>query len=454
MRVAAADELSAFVQAGVDEVRRSNALGLAWLRLGLRSLTLVLYLRYVLGTPDRQSAMQLPAVWVNAAHLAVGIVVLALLLRRRYVHGAILAGALSDLAVVSIAAWRAAGGPGPQEALASLVGPYELWLLFAALTLGTRMVAALSAFSVAFLATQLGRLPVWDSESWLVVLFLAAFATAATFAGTRMVGLASRTAAEEYGAGLLRRHAEALAASNAALREARSRTELLTRLIVHDLRSPLTSVLASLDVARQPAPRGPPLDPDLAEVLGVAHGEAWRLVRMISDLVAIGKLEQGLRAERAPTDVAALLGEVALAHEAQAGHEGVAVGVAAPAGLRATVDAGLVRRAVENLVANALRHVGQGGRIELAAEATAGGGVRLAARNSGPPIPAELRERIFEKDVSGSRGDWGRAGLGLHFCQLAAEAHGGRIALVERAGWNVSFELELPGPEPAESATG
>ncbi len=447
-----APDLSAFVDAGVAEVRRSNALALAWLRLAFRTVTLALYARYLIVDPAQRTPAQLGAVFVNVSHLAVGAVVLALLRRRRRVGAAIVAGALSDFAVVSIAAWRAPAHPDVIGVLSFFMAGYELVLLFAALTLGTRAVAALSAVSIGYLAWLLARVPVWSSDSWLVLCWLAAFGTAATFAGTRMVELASRTAAEEYAAGLLRRHADELAASNAALREARARAELLTRLVVHDLRSPLTAVLTGLDVVRDAWARAPARDADASEALALARSEAWRLVGMTSDLVAIGKLEQGVRAQRAPTDVPALLAAIAAAHERQAVRDGVAVEVSAPDGLRASLDAALVRRAVENLVANALRHVGQGDRIALAAEPS-GGAIRIAVRNSGPPVPAELRERMFDRDVSGSAADWSRAGLGLHFCRLAAEAHGGRVALVDRAGWNVSFELELPDADPAAVAS-
>ena len=113
---------------------------------------------------------------------------------------------------------------------------------------------------------------------------------------------------------------------------------------------------------------------------------------------------------------------------------------------------------IENLVGNAFRHLDRGDRLELAAE-PAGEALRLAVRNSGPPVPRELRDRLFEKEVSGDARHWGHAGLGLYFCSLAAEAHGGRIALAERPGWNVSFEVELPAAAvrvalPADGAVG
>ena len=317
-------DLSAVVAAGVEEVRRTNALALAWLRLTLRLLTLTLYLRDVVGKVGVVATEQMPALLVNLGHLVLGVAVLVFLLRRRAVPWAILAGAAADFVAVSVGAWRASLGPFAEQSLAYYMGAFQMMLLFAALTLRTRVVAALSSFAVVYLAFLLTRLPAWDSGSWLMVVTLAAFAAAATFAGTRMVGLASRTSAEVYGAGLLRLHAGELADANAALRETRARAELLTRLIVHDLRSPVTAVVTGLEVIDRAIARVAARDPVAREALSVSGSEARRLAGMISDLLAVDRLEEGVRAQRGETDVSALLREVVRAHEAQAERAGVA----------------------------------------------------------------------------------------------------------------------------------
>jgi len=113
--------------------------------------------------------------------------------------------------------------------------------------------------------------------------------------------------------------------------------------------------------------------------------------------------------------------------------------------LTAALDPDLTVRLLENLVTNALRHVGDGHRIELASEKT-GDGVRLAVRNSGPPVPADARDKIFEKYVTKGRREWHNAGLGLYLCRLVAEAHGGRMELVDRPSWSVSFEARYITP--------
>jgi signal transduction histidine kinase len=89
----------------------------------------------------------------------------------------------------------------------------------------------------------------------------------------------------------------------------------------------------------------------------------------------------------------------------------------------------------------------------MAAEAD-GEGVRLAVRNTGPPLPADARTRLFEKHATAGQGRWQHFGLGLYLCRLAAERHGGAIALVERPGWSVSFEVSFPpvGATPRATA--
>jgi signal transduction histidine kinase len=305
------------------------------------------------------------------------------------------------------------------------------------------VVAVLATVTTGYMFFLLTRLPVWDFGSWLVALTLLTFAVAATFAGTRMVGLASRTAAEAYGAGLARRHGEELAAANAALQEARDKAELLGRLIVHDLRSPVATITLGLGVLGEALGRLQPPPAEALDALEMSRAEARRLGDMLGDLLAVSRLEEGVRARRVPVEVPPLVAACARGVEAQASREGVSLTSRVPDGLVAPLDAPLVRRMLENLAGNALRHVGAGDRIEISAEG-AGGSLRLAVRNSGPPVPEEVRGRLFEKHVSGEARSWRHQGLGLHFCRLAAEAHGGTIALVDRAGWSVSFEAELP----------
>ena len=104
----------------------------------------------------------------------------------------------------------------------------------------------------------------------------------------------------------------------------------------------------------------------------------------------------------------------------------------------------LLRRVVENLLDNALRHTPRGGRILLSGQVQPRAEVRVS--NTGRAIPREERGVIFEKfgrarDAIALRGN---VGLGLYFCRRAAEAHGGSIRVEDLPGWAVSFVVEMP----------
>lgn len=113
----------------------------------------------------------------------------------------------------------------------------------------------------------------------------------------------------------------------------------------------------------------------------------------------------------------------------------------------ARVDADLLRRLLANLVENAVRHAPAGSAVKVTAAAVAGG-VELRVSDAGSGIPAEMRERIFDPFVQLEGGGSGVAsrtgrGLGLTFCKLAAEAHGGKI-WIEGGSPGSIFCVRLP----------
>jgi signal transduction histidine kinase len=145
-----------------------------------------------------------------------------------------------------------------------------------------------------------------------------------------------------------------------------------------------------------------------------------------------------------------LLGASRVTLAAQAAQQRVSLSVQGAPGLAVRVDPGTVQRMLENLGANALRYTRQGDKVSLEASVEAGQLV-LAVCNSGPPVPLSIRGRLFNKGVS-SVENRHNAGLGLYFCRLVAEAHGGAIALEDRPGWSVAFVARLPvleGPDGA-----
>jgi len=109
-------------------------------------------------------------------------------------------------------------------------------------------------------------------------------------------------------------------------------------------------------------------------------------------------------------------------------------------------DGALVRRVIENFVTNALRHTPAGGPIRIAITSNAGR-VRVAVHDEGHGVPPEERERIFEKFGAVEvrpESAYRFVGLGLAFCKLAIEAHGGTIGVDPGVPAGSTFWFELP----------
>ncbi|HVV86235.1 MAG TPA: ATP-binding protein [Kofleriaceae bacterium] len=215
--------------------------------------------------------------------------------------------------------------------------------------------------------------------------------------------------------------------------------EELAQLLVHDLRNLLTAAEANLEAAG-----GRDLSESERDVMiGDALGATQRLTSLVGDLLDIGAAEDGLlELERRPTDVAELarraLADVVPNHATR-----TAVTAEGDAALPIAVDAGLVRRVFENILANAVRYTPADGRIAIALTADERW-LRIAIVNDGPTIDAGVRARLFQKYEGEPGNRAGRSfGLGLYFCRMVVEAHGGTIRAAEPAQ-GARFELLLP----------
>ncbi len=214
---------------------------------------------------------------------------------------------------------------------------------------------------------------------------------------------------------------------------------LLTNLLVHDLKNPLAGIVTNAEFAREDAK-----DPSrgaLDDVISAANG----LQRMVMNLLDIGKTEDGaLKPVLSNVELATVLeGLVATNHrrldlrrqriELSVGREVV----------RADVD--LLTRVLQNLLDNAMRYAPSGSAIRVDLAEGTEGATQIRVRDDGPGVPADARAHIFEKYGQAS-GTTNRAshGLGLLFCRLVAEAHGGRIWVEDASPRGAIFTLELP----------
>lgn len=237
---------------------------------------------------------------------------------------------------------------------------------------------------------------------------------------------------------------DALEASYRRLQEAERMRDELTRMIAHDLRSPLAAVQGTLEMALE-GDLGP-LGGEALRLFGDARDRGDDALRMIADLLDVGRMEESrLQLEREEVPAAPLLRQVAEEWAVRAERQGSRVRAdATPDGLRLRVDAGLLRRVLANLVGNALRHGGGGVSVRLAASAAADPpGVEFVVADDGGGIPEGMHERIFARYAT-LASDGGSSGLGLTFCKLAVETHGGRIWVDSREGAGSAFHFVIP----------
>lgn len=245
---------------------------------------------------------------------------------------------------------------------------------------------------------------------------------------------------------LTHRSAE-LAIAYKNLREAEAMRDDLTNMIMHDLRNPLTAISASLDFVGRFS--GDAQAPQRIRMINNAQSASDRMMGMIEDLLTVSKIEAGqLNLQKQSTNVSELLAEAVGTFTSQATHEQKALTLDCPPRLMAEVDQPLLRRVIENLISNALKYTDMTtGQIQVLADQSAGKLV-ITVRDNGEGIPAEHKQRIFEKFVqfSPNGGETLRkgAGLGLAFCRLVVRQHGGDIAVQDAPGGGSDFVLWLP----------
>src|SRR2546427_5085328 len=227
--------------------------------------------------------------------------------------------------------------------------------------------------------------------------------------------------------------------SHEELRRAQGEAETLTHLLVHDMKGPLTGLIGLAEVVASE------LEGPLQKDVKMIEQQGRRLQAMVGDLLAIARLERGVLNSAPETiDLSALLVSLANAYAASARNAGAQIATKVEPGLSAMLHREMIHRFFDNLVLNALDFVRPGGRIEVAASEE-GAELVLAVRNTGEPVPADARSRLFQKGVvrRGFRQKH-NLGLGLYLCRLVAVAHDGSIALREEAGWATSFVARLP----------
>jgi two-component system OmpR family sensor kinase len=237
-----------------------------------------------------------------------------------------------------------------------------------------------------------------------------------------------------------------LATRDDQLKAADRTRRLLLADVSHELMTPLTAIRAYREVlAMSDAAR----DPEAAHCLDVIGDETQRLESLIGDLLDLARLEAGGESlDLRDVSVESLFGRVAAHHEPGARRQHVTITAAVGEGAEILFGDPLrLEQALQNLVANALRHTPSGGEIELRAESQAGD-VVLSVRDTGTGIPAEhvpyIFDRFYKVDPARTGGRPVGSGLGLSIVKAIVERHGGSVSVLSDPGVATVFAIQLP----------
>ncbi len=220
----------------------------------------------------------------------------------------------------------------------------------------------------------------------------------------------------------------------------------LAAMLVHDLQGPLGNVLSSLELAMAELPAAS--SENVRLMLDVALRSSQQLKYLIDSLMDISHLEAGYPiSSRVAVDVNELVDFVLAVEELDIQQRGVTVACTISPGLPAVfADESMLRRVLINLLDNALKHSQNGQTVTIAAQlAEQENMVLLSVIDQGQGIPEIYHDLIFEKFQRVRTGPASRGlGLGLAFCRLAIEAHGGRIWVENAPEGGACFSFTLP----------
>lgn len=233
-----------------------------------------------------------------------------------------------------------------------------------------------------------------------------------------------------------------VAARTARLAEIdRSRRAIFAQ-IGHELRTPITVMLAEAEVGL----RGSADPAQLIDSLGHVAANGAFVRRRLDDLLTLAKAEDGrLTIARAPVDLTMLVTEVAVLAEPFARSSGIAIVQEVPdAPVIAPVDASWLQQALLALIDNAVKHAPETGDIRLSLT-TSATNAHISVADTGPGVAEADLARLFESGYQSAEGRrHGGSGLGLAVAQWVADAHDGRISAANGADGGLTITIDLP----------
>ncbi len=232
---------------------------------------------------------------------------------------------------------------------------------------------------------------------------------------------------------------------SASLRDSEARRQAMTADIAHELRTPLSVQRAHLEALQDG------IYPLTVENLQPVMDQTELLSRLVEDLRTLALADAGeLRLEKEPVEMLSFLQDAVRPFQSQATAQGIELTFhcqGQPGSFDVLADRHRLAQILNNLLSNALRHTPDGGRID-ASLSREGAWVNVAVQDSGPGIPKDSIERVFQRfyraDRSRSRQEGG-TGLGLPIARQLAAAHGGELTAANAPGAGAIFTLRLPG---------
>jgi signal transduction histidine kinase len=226
----------------------------------------------------------------------------------------------------------------------------------------------------------------------------------------------------------------------------------LIHAMVHDLRNPLSAIYGALTFLTDII--GDDLSEPNRQLWDIAVDNTQRMLKLVRAILEISQLEnRQMPLDHALVSLPDLVTTVLGSLSPLAADKGLDLASDVSSTLPPVwVDAGLIERVLQNLIGNAIKFTPSGGNVRVAVKDGAKERPRLlvTVSDTGPGIPPELSERLFQKFVTGKQRGRG-SGLGLAFCKMVIEAHGEHIWVEESSEDGTTFAFTLPLPSKLES---
>ncbi len=218
--------------------------------------------------------------------------------------------------------------------------------------------------------------------------------------------------------------------------------EDMVNMLVHDLRNPLSGILFGLDLLMNPKLSQEAKKNKIVQIR--SSGE--KLADLIDDLLLMARIESGkIALNITQVDLGYLLGALVENFELNASKKNIAIIAQLPdVDSNINIDKAMFQRVLDNLLSNAIKFSPQESKIIVSAEYLPIGGVKIKIADGGKGVPEHLKQRIFDKyEIGTLMQGISQIGLGLAFCKMIVEAHGGTISVDNNQPQGAIFEITL-----------